>query len=73
MKLLKAKAALHGVVLMFSAGVTLLMLMETERNVYPDVFCIICAVISLINVQYSAWLLVECNKEIEEIEARERR
>lgn len=73
MKLLKAKAFLHGVTFLFSFGVTIIMLVETKNALYPKVFCYICAVVSLINVMYSAWLMVECNKEIEEIKARERR
>ena len=73
MKLLKLKAALHGMILMFSLGMTLVMLMETKSAIYPHVFCYICAIISFINVLYSAWLLVDCNREIEAIEARERR
>lgn len=73
MKLLKLKAALHEIILMFSLGMTLIMLAETKSTIYPHVFCYICTAISFINVVYSAWLLVDCNMEIEEIEARERR
>ena len=73
MKLLKAKAALHEFIMFFSFGMTLVMIAETQTNIYPDVFCLVCAIISLINIGYSAWLLVECDKEIEAIEARERR
>ena len=73
MFLLKAKAALHEFIMFFSLGITLIMIAETQTNFYPDVFCLICAIVSLINIGYSAWLLVECNKEIEEIEERQRR
>lgn len=71
--LLKAKANLHGFILIFSFGMTILMLAEAKSNIYPDIFCYICAVVSLINVLYSAWLLVDCNKAIEEATAKERR
>ena len=73
MKLLKAKAFLHGVIFIFSTGVTALMMVEARSNIYPDIFCYICAFISLINVLYSAVMVADCNMEIEEIKARERR
>lgn len=73
MKLLKFQAALHEFIMFFSFGMTLVMIAETQNNLYPDVFCLVCAIISLINVLYSAWLMVECDKGMEEIKARERR
>lgn len=71
--LLKVKAFLHEAVFLVSFGMAITMLVEAKSNIYPDLPCYICAATALLNVAYSAWLLVECNKEIEEIEARERR
>ena len=73
MKLLKLKMFLHEGTMLFSIGLTMIMLVEARNALYPKVFCYICAVVSLVNVLYSAWLLVDCNMEIEEAEARERR
>ena len=71
--LLKAKAILHGIIFLFSFGMSITMLVEAKTAIFPPVFCYICAVVSIINVVYSAWLLVDCNKAIEEAEAKERR
>lgn len=73
MKLLKAKMFLHEVIMLFSIGMTMIMLAEAKTVIYPAFFCYLCAFISFINVLYSAWLLVDCNKEIERIKERERR
>lgn len=73
MKLLKVKSFLHGFIFLFSTGVTALMMVEARGNIYPDVFCYICAFISLINVQYSAVMLADCNMEIEREKDKERR
>lgn len=68
--LLKAKAFIHGFIFLFSIGIAILMIIETQSNIYPNILCYICAVIGFLNAIYSAWLLVDCNKAIEEIEER---
>lgn len=71
--LLKVKAFLHGAIFFCSFGIFVTMLVEAKGNLYPDILCYICAVVALLNTAYSAWLLVDCNKEIEKIEEMERR
>jgi len=72
-KMLKISMFLHETIMMFSIGMTLVMLMETTDNIYPDVFCYICAFISLTNVLYSAYMSVYYNNEIKRIKTKERR
>lgn len=57
------KRYIHEFLFIFSIGMTLTMLVLITSEIYPDVFCIICAVTSLLNVQYAACVLVESEIE----------
>lgn len=53
------KRYIHEFIFIFSIGMTLLMLAYSTSEIYPAKYCLICAVTSLLNVQYAACVLVE--------------
>lgn len=65
MKLLKIKMFLHAIVGIFSCAVTGIMILETHCNTYPDLFCWVCAGVSIINAIYSFALCVKCEEQLE--------
>lgn len=53
------KRFINEFLFIFSVGVTLVMLAYSTSEIYPAKYCLICAVTSLLNVQYAARMLVE--------------
>ena len=66
MKLLKIKMFLHAFIGVLSCGVAGIMVLETHCNTYPDLFCWVCAGVSIINAVYSFYLCSKCEKEMKE-------
>ena len=62
--LLKIKMYLHAIIGIFSCFFAGVMVLETQTNLYPDFFCWVCVVVSIINAIYSFILCAACEKEM---------